>query len=63
MQPEQAVFVGDNLEADILGAHSVGLRTVWVNRGEGSGVVRGIEPDYEVRDESSLAELLLPMLL
>ena len=30
--PEQAVMVGDNYEADILGARHVGMRTIWVTR-------------------------------
>lgn len=62
VQPERAVFVGDSLEADIRGAQSVGMKTVWINRGQGSGDAGGIRPDYEVRDESSLAELLLAMI-
>lgn len=28
----QAVMVGDNYEADILGAHAVGMQTIWVTR-------------------------------
>lgn len=62
VQPERAIFVGDSLEADIRGAQSVGMKAVWINRGQGSGDAGGIRPDYEVRDESSLAELLLAMI-
>ncbi len=29
LQPSDILFVGDNLEADIIGAHSVGLKTIW----------------------------------
>lgn len=58
VQPERAVFVGDNLEADIGGAQNAGMKTVWINRGRGTGDAGGIRPDYEVSDESSLAELL-----
>ena len=29
---EDAVFVGDSWESDVLGAHGAGLRTVWLNR-------------------------------
>lgn len=31
--PADAVHVGDNPEADVLGAHAAGLRAVWLNRG------------------------------
>lgn len=31
-QPERAVMVGDNLEADILGAHGAGMQAIWITR-------------------------------
>ena len=31
--PHQAVFVGDNPEADIDGAKTIGMKTVWIRRG------------------------------
>jgi putative hydrolase of the HAD superfamily len=30
--PEQSIMIGDNYEADILGAHRLGINTVWVKR-------------------------------
>jgi putative hydrolase of the HAD superfamily len=30
--PEQTVMIGDNYEADILGAHQLGMKTVWITR-------------------------------
>jgi FMN phosphatase YigB (HAD superfamily) len=30
--PERAVMVGDNYEADILGAHGTGLQAIWITR-------------------------------
>lgn len=30
--PDEAVFIGDNWRADILGAHACGIGTVWLNR-------------------------------
>jgi len=32
IQPEQAVMVGDTLEADIAGANSLGIYSVWITR-------------------------------
>lgn len=32
VQPDEAVFVGDNLEADIQGAQGIGMRGVWRER-------------------------------
>ena len=30
-EPEEVVFVGDDLEADVAGATAVGIRTIWLN--------------------------------
>lgn len=32
VQPEQAVFIGDSWNSDILGAFRCGIRTIWLNR-------------------------------
>ena len=58
MASEEAVYVGDTLYDDILGAKHIGMRTVWVNR---NAVARDPElpkPDYELRELGALAELL-----
>ncbi|SDX85478.1 putative hydrolase of the HAD superfamily [Saccharopolyspora shandongensis] len=34
VEPKNAVHVGNRLDTDVRGAHQVGLRTVWVVRGE-----------------------------
>ena len=56
--PEHAVMVGDALERDVLGAASIGIRTVWVRRYPHLQPVEGIRPDAEVEDLSGLEELL-----
>ncbi len=55
-QPSEAVMIGDNLNADIAGAQSLGIRTVWVDW-EGKGLPEGCPttPDSTVR---SIAELI-----
>lgn len=40
--PEQAVMVGDTLEADILGANNVGIYSIWITRRA------GMPPDGEL---------------
>jgi putative hydrolase of the HAD superfamily len=54
--PSEAVMVGDNLEADVRGAQSVGLFAVWLSRraGERTEDQRSIQPDASL---SSLSEL------
>lgn len=59
-KPETTVFVGDNLEADIQGAQSVGMRAVWINRGQESSDT--IKPEFEAADQAELTEMLLAML-
>ena len=49
--PEDAVMIGDSWDADIVGAHGVGLKAFWLNRGRMSC------PDPELATEiRSLAE-------
>ena len=55
--PAEAVFVGDNREADIVGAQGVGMRAV-LRMTNASAEANGIQPDAEV----DLLEELLPLL-
>jgi putative hydrolase of the HAD superfamily len=57
--PDEAIHVGDNLDADVAGASALGLRTVWITRcvGDPEGVLakhQGPAPTWTVRD---LAEI------
>ncbi len=54
LQPEQILFVGDSLSADIFGANRVGMKTAWINRKKVE-VPHDIFPDYEL---GSLDDLL-----
>ena len=50
------IYVGDSCTQDVAGAASCGWTTVWLNRGgEAPGEVA---PDFEVRSEEELLELL-----
>ena len=54
--PEQTVMVGDSYEADILGAHHLGINTIWVTRRVPNPLEkRVIQPDATV---SRLHEIL-----
>ena len=55
-EPEDAWMIGDNLEADILGAQQVGVHAIWMDA-DGAGLPDGtsVRPDRIVR---SLSELL-----
>ena len=54
--PSEAVMVGDNLDADVRGAQSVGLFAVWLSRraGERTEDQLSVQPDASL---SSLSEL------
>ena len=52
--PKEVLFVGDNINADVIGAQHVGMPAAWVNR-NGKSCPKGVHPAYEIK---SLAELL-----
>jgi HAD superfamily hydrolase (TIGR01662 family) len=57
---EQAVMVGDLLEADILGARAVGMNTIWITRHIGKmSNPGGVEPDATVSTLSEIPALIL----
>jgi putative hydrolase of the HAD superfamily len=58
--PSEAVMVGDNLDADIRGAKSVGLFAVWITRraGKRTDEQLSIQPDASLSSLSELPALL-----
>ena len=55
--PAEVVHVGDSLAEDIAGASRLGIRTIWVNRGEVRRTPTDPKPDAEVRDLASLPDV------
>ena len=55
VDPENILFVGDDLKMDVMGAQSVGMPTAWLNR-DGSALVENITPLYQI---TSLLDLLV----
>ncbi|MBN2564555.1 MAG: HAD-IA family hydrolase [Candidatus Eisenbacteria bacterium] len=57
MRPDEVIMVGDWPERDMVGAHGVGIRTVYARYGDTSGaVVSGA--DYEIGDISELVGIV-----
>jgi putative hydrolase of the HAD superfamily len=54
VQPEEAVFIGDNLEADVKGSKEAGIISVLLKRKDTLHKNNHIKPDYTI---SSLTEL------
>lgn len=52
--PGRALFVGDRADIDVAGAHGVGMRAVWINRGREALPEGAPRPEFEIQD---LAEL------
>ena len=59
LDPAEVLFVGDNLNADVAGAQSVGMPTAWLNR-EGKDLPSDVIPDYEIKTATEL--LTIPTL-
>ncbi|HET9505467.1 MAG TPA: HAD family hydrolase [Hymenobacter sp.] len=57
--PAQTVMVGDNWQADVVGALAVGIRPVWLNR---TGAARPLPHVAEVTSLEPLSEVLLQLL-
>jgi FMN phosphatase YigB (HAD superfamily) len=56
--PEQALFVGDRADIDVIGAQAAGIRVAWLNR-KAEPLPPGMRPpEYEIRDLAEL-ELIL----
>ncbi|MEE8206281.1 MAG: HAD family hydrolase [Nitrospinaceae bacterium] len=56
LDPAEVLFVGDNLNADVAGAQSVGMTTAWLNR-EGKDLPSDVIPDYEIKTATELLTL------
>lgn len=56
--PEEAIFVGDNFEADVVGSKAVGMEVVWINKNR-EPIREGISrPDYVVSKFTEIGDIL-----
>ena len=60
VQPHEIAYVGDDPHADVAGARSAGMRSVWVDRGVHAWPEEVIRADLEVRDLQQLAAVAVP---
>lgn len=56
--PDQAIFVGDTPEADVLGAQSVGMDVIWINCGTASLPPGASPPTHTVTRFAEITRLL-----
>jgi len=58
LQPAEILFVGDEPHADVIGPRSVGMQTVWVNRGGDEWPADLEPPDHVIASLDELVALL-----
>jgi putative hydrolase of the HAD superfamily len=60
VSPNEAVMVGDSLEADINGAKNVGMQSIWITRRAQfkDEDIRRIKPDFSMRKLNELLPIL-----
>ena len=60
IMPEEAVMIGDSLEADILGAKEIHMKTIWITRRAHfkPDDMQRIKPDFSLRKLSELLPTL-----
>lgn len=56
--PDQAIFVGDTPEADVLGPQGVGMDVVWIDRGNAVLPPGAVPPTHTVKSFADLTGLL-----
>ncbi len=58
LRPAEALFVGDRVDIDVAGAHTMGMDSAWINR-EGAPCPPGATPPtYDIRDLGELEGIL-----
>lgn len=58
IKPNEAIFVGDNFEADVVGSKNVGMNVIWINKCN-EQIREGISnPDYEVTKFAEISKII-----
>jgi len=55
--PAEAIYIGDNFFADVIGSKSIGMDVIWINRHEETVQFDNYIPDYEVSKLGDVFEL------
>lgn len=58
LKPQEVAHIGNLLETDVVGAKAVGMRAIWINRGEGDPKRISSQPDYEIKHLYELIHIL-----
>jgi len=58
IQPEHALFVGDNYNADVVGSKALGIDAAWINRKNQPEAGLDPKPDYIIKNLSELINIV-----
>jgi len=58
IRPQDALFVGDNYYADVVGSKALGMDTAWINRKNQSEDTLDPKPDYIIKHLSELLNIV-----
>lgn len=58
LEPEDILYIGDSFDKDIVGAKGAGWKAIWYNRRNMAPTREDIIPDYIVRTDEELFELI-----
>jgi putative hydrolase of the HAD superfamily len=56
LQPEQALFIGNDMYRDVFGAQQVGMKAIFFTSNQGEKSYPGVEPDYIIYHVSELLQ-------
>ena len=58
IKPEDALFVGDNYDADVVGSKALGIDAAWINRKNQPEAELDPKPDYIIKNLSELINIV-----
>jgi putative hydrolase of the HAD superfamily len=58
INPQDAIFVGDSYEADVIGSKGVGMNVIWINKNDEPIKDEGLKPDYVVSSFSEIKKYI-----
>ena len=58
IKPDEALFVGDNFDADVVGSKKVGMDAAWINTKNEQKKSFNLEPEYIIKKLSELRDYI-----
>jgi putative hydrolase of the HAD superfamily len=58
LEPEEVIFVGNDMYRDIFGAGQLGIRTVFFSSNQGRKEMEGVDPDYIIYNFAELRQAI-----